>query len=362
MDSFGFGINIGVNDMFSSAFDNIANKINNLPNMTSSALARVESGFANIKLGGNIAAVGLAMSAPFILAIDKAAEFSDINADIMKTTGQTIQEVSEFSKELENIDTRTSLGGLLEITKIGGSIGVATNQMLGFTNAIDMANVALGDEFKGGAEQITKELGTLKNLFDTTKGMEYGLAMSSIGSAINELGAVGLATGPNLSDFAKRMGQLVEIAPSLKATLGLGATLEELGLKSEVAAGGLSNVLLVAGENATTFSKQLGLSLQDFREIYSSRPEEIIMRLGQSFKGLDEVGVAQKLKELKIGRQESIKVFSSLKDNTDLLQKRMTLAGDAFDKNTSLSKEFGIILWQQLLIRLVMFWKYYQRV
>ncbi len=342
MEGLGFGITISLNDLFSGAVNEAINQFKGLQGVTETVANSVEKSFEKLKLGAGIATAGAILATPFVLGIEKAAEFSDINADIMKTTGQSIQEVTDFSKELEKIDTRTSLKNLLEITKIGGSMGVATNQMLGFTTAIDMASVALGDEFKGGVETVTKELGTIKNLFANTKAMDYGLAMSSIGSAINELGAVGQASGGNIADFTKRIGQLGAVAPSLNATLGLGATLEELGITSERAAGGLANVLLVAGENASAFSKQLGLSLQDFREIYSNKPEEMIMRLGQSLKGLDEVGVTQKLKELKVGSQESLQVFLSLKDNTDLLRQRMELAGSAFDSNTSLSNEFAI--------------------
>lgn len=276
------------------------------------------------------------------IAVNKAGAYSDQIADIQKATGQTKQETEALANEIAKFDTRTSLSNLLDIAKIGGSIGVAQDQIGGFVQTVDMATVALGDEFSGGVEQITRSLGTLKGVFSETKGMRADEAMSRIGSSINYLGSVGTATGGVMADFANRIGQLGSLAPTVTQTLGLGATLQELGLSAEIASGGLTNLILVAGENAERFAKQLGMGTQEFRNLLSNSPNDVITQLAESFKGLAGADIIQRLQALKIGTQESIKVFQALSENTDLLKLRQTQASEAFAENTSLSQEFAI--------------------
>lgn len=276
------------------------------------------------------------------MAVNKAGAYSDQIADIQKTTGQTKQETEALANEIGKLDTRTSLTSLLDIAKIGGSIGIAKDQMQGFVQTVDMATVALGDEFSGGVEEITRSLGTLKGLFSETKSLRADEAMSRIGSSINYLGSVGTATGGVMADFANRIGQLGSLAPTVTQTLGLGATLQELGLGADIASGGLTNLILVAGENAERFAKQLGMGTQEFRNLLSNSPNDVILKLAESFKGLAGADIIQRLQVLKVGTQESIKVFQALSENTDLLKLRQTQASEAFSENTSLAQEFAM--------------------
>lgn len=274
--------------------------------------------------------------------IGKAGVFSDKIADIQKTTGQSKEEVEGLASAFGRLDTRTSLNNLLDIAKIGGAIGVGKEEMQGFVKVMDMASVALGDEFGGGVEEISKNLGTLKNLFSETKSLKYDEAMSKIGSSINHLGSVGTATGGNIADFTKRMGALGSLGPTLTQTLGIGATLEELGINSEIASGGLTNLFLTAGKEADKFALQLGMTTKQFQDLLSQNPNELVFRLSNSLKGLNDAQLIQVLDGLKISSQESIKVFQSLSSNTGLLVERQKQAADSFRENTSLSAEFAI--------------------
>lgn len=86
--------------------------------------------------------------------VEAYASIDDAMSGVMKTTGMTREEVEALNESLKNIDTRTSQEGLLTIAQIGGRMGLAKDQILSFTEAVDKANVALGDSFSGGAEEI----------------------------------------------------------------------------------------------------------------------------------------------------------------------------------------------------------------
>jgi TP901 family phage tail tape measure protein len=275
-------------------------------------------------------------------AILVAAEYSDSFADIQKTTGMTNDEVRELNTQLQGINTRTSQIDLLNISKIGGQIGIAKEEMFGFVEAVDKAVVALGDEFSGGAEQVAKELGVLKNLFKETKEMDAGEAILRIGSAINELGAAGSATGPVIADFAQRMGQLGNLSPQIAQTMGLGAAFEELGLTAEIASGGLANILLTAAANTDDFARHLGMTNQAFKDLINSDPNEVVLKLAESFKGLPTDQVVSQMNDLGIASQEAKKVMSLLSDQTEVVRDKQQLAASAMEAATSLTDEFNL--------------------
>ncbi|MGN7887408.1 phage tail tape measure protein [Dyadobacter sp. 22481] len=275
-------------------------------------------------------------------AITGAAEISDAFGDVRKTTGMTTQEVVELNKAVQKIDTRTAQKDLMDIAKTGGQIGIAKEEMLGFVESVDKAVVALGDEFTGGAEEVAASMGTMSKLFKETKDLEAGEAINDIGSAINELGAAGSATGPVVADFTTRIGQLGKLAPAIDQTMGLGAALQELGLTAEIAAGGLTNILLGSTKATAEYAKQIGITEKEFKKLVNSDPNEVILRLAQSFKGLPTDVVVKQMDALGIKSQEATKVMMLLSDKTDMVKEKQALANKAMKEGTSLTNEFNI--------------------
>ena len=274
-------------------------------------------------------------------SIKSAAKMTDAMSDIEKSTGMTTAEVRGLVDEINKIDTRTKTEALLEIAKVAGQLGIAKNEVVGFTKSVDMAVVALGDEFTGGAEQVASKLGTLKTIFKETKDLEAGDAINKIGSAINELGAAGSATGPVIQDFTQRMGQLGDLSPQITQTMGLGAAFQELGLSSEIAAGGLTNILLTAAKEAGPFATQMKMSEKAVLDLINTNPNEFLLKLAESLKGLPADQVAKHLDDMGIKSQEATKVMSLLKDQTDLVRSRQETANKAFEQGTSLMAEFA---------------------
>ncbi|MCX6216415.1 phage tail tape measure protein [Spirosoma sp.] len=275
--------------------------------------------------------------------IKKALALSDMMAGVAKATGQSAEEVQQLSQELDKIDTRSSKESLMDIAQIGGQLGVANTELLGFVKSVDMANVALGDEFSGGAEEVSSKLGGLQKLFKETKDLQAGEAISKIGSAINELGAAGSATGPVVAEFTARIGQLGDLAPQISQTLGLGAAFQELGMTAEISASGLTNILQTASVDTATFAQQIGVSDAQMKNFIRNDPNEFLMRLAESFKGVPIDVVNTRLVELGIKSMEANKVMSLLKDQTDMVRQKQELASKAMAEGTSLQKEFNTV-------------------
>ncbi|HEX8349087.1 MAG TPA: hypothetical protein VF598_03930, partial [Hymenobacter sp.] len=295
--------------------------------------------FAGIQIG--VEAVVNSLKQLGSESIDAAKENSDAIADMEKALNLTTVEAKALDDQLSGIDTRTSQENLEGIAIAAGQLGIAADQADEFTVAVDQAVVALGDEFSGGVEDVTKSLGGLQKLFKQTKDESPADAITKIGSAVNALGADGSATGPVIADFTARIGQLADLAPEITQTLGLGAALQELGLTSEIAAGGVSNVLLTAAKDTAGFGKQIGLTSKEFENLINTDPNEVLLRLAASFKGASQTQIISTLDSLGIKSQEATKVVELLASKTDIVRQKQALASKEFEKGTSLTDEFA---------------------
>lgn len=277
------------------------------------------------------------------VAIDLAVKLTDTYGDMQKATGLSADEVEKLDKNLQKIDTRTSSDGLREMAVVAGQLGIAGEEVEGFVKGVDRVNVALGDEFTGGIEEVSKSLGGLKKIFSDTKDMKYEDALNKIGSSLNTLGATGSAKAPDIANFASRVAQLGDLAPKSAAEiLGLGSGFLELNVSAEIASSGLKNVFTTAAGDIPVFSQQLGISKQKMEDLINTNPNEFLFRLAESFKGATPTQMVAQLNQLGIRSQEGQGAVMLLAKNTDFFRQRQNEANKAFVQGTSVMDEFNI--------------------
>lgn len=310
--------------------------------------------------------------------VEANARISDSIADVRKTTQLGAKDLAgyddavvQLSDNLKGLDTRTSFAELLDISRIGGQLGIgqelieqfktlrdlgketeaalvldqAREELFGFTEAIDKTVVALGDELGGGVEGISQDLGKLNQVLGVAdeKGTAGGIL--AIGSAINSLGASGTTNGRFIVDFAKRVGSIAPQANiSAAQVLGLGATLDELGQSPEVAATSIQKLLIAIGQDVPKFAEIAGVSVKEFSETLKVDGNEALLQVlegaGATGGGLEELGKI--LEDFGISGARTSQVLGVLTSNTDLLRKRQALASEEFEKATSIQEEFNI--------------------
>ena len=333
-----------------SAIDKFTAPVNRMSNSVSAFASRTQRDFRNagqgaMALGRSAGMMGLAVVAPLGLMAKTAVEFEDRMSDVSKTTGLTGIELEKFSADILKMSkrTRTSIEDLQSISEIGGQLGIAKKDLLGFVDAGNKFNVALGKDFEGGVEEAITSVGKMATLFKDTKSLDISTAIMATGSAINQLGAMGAGTSSNISEFTLRMGALPsQLKDTATNTIALGTYFEELGIDARIAAGGMTNLLLVAGEQIGGFAKQMGLSEKVASKLLSTDPSEFAKKFASSFKGMAPDKLAQKLKDLKVGTQETIKVIGALGNNQERLTYLQKESGKAFGENTSLINEYNV--------------------
>ena len=273
------------------------------------------------------------------------AELSDSFADIRKTTDMTATEVEVLNAAFGKLDTRTSRQELREMAVVAGQLGIAKDQVLPFVDSVDKLNVALGDEIKGGAEEVAKQMGTLRNVLTDMKSDNISDDMLRIGNAVNELGAAGFATAPVVVDFANRIGGVgLSLGLTSDEVLGLAATLQELNVSTERGGTAVTKILQKMTTNVADFAKIAGIPTKEFTDLVNTdlfgafnKVLEGSKRGGQSATLLSGI-----IKELEVSGAGASEVFAKLGGNTEMLAEKVKLAGTSLQGTDSILNEFNI--------------------
>lgn len=276
--------------------------------------------------------------------VDAYATIDDAMSAVQKTTGMTREEVESLRNSLQNIDTRTSTEKLLKIAEIGGRLGLAKEDIEDFARSVDVANVALGDSFQGGAEEIATVLGKIRGAFQDTKEMGIEDAFNAIGSALNSVGATCTATEGNVAQFAQRLGALPDaMKPSVQEAIGLGAAFENASINAEVAATAYGQLMTKAASNIGKFAAAMGEPVEEIRELLNTNPVEFMLRFAESMRGMPADELGAQLKDLKlnaVGVQEAIGAMSS---QTEEFRRILEVSATEFANGTSMMEEFGTV-------------------
>lgn len=274
--------------------------------------------------------------------IDYNNKLVDAQTKVGKATGMTNEEVKELTKSFSEFKTRTSNMDLLKIAEVGGKLGVPTSEIKAFTQEVDKAFVALGDNFSGGVEAVANKLGKLKGIFKETKDQNVADAINDIGSALNELDNQGTASAENVSDFALRVGTLPEkLKPTIAETLGLGAAFEESGLNAERASSGYNKFVRVAATETKKFAEVMRISEQEVKNLINQDPLQFFLKFAEGAKGLDATEISKMLEFLKLNDAEVISVIGAASESTDRFRKSIETSNQALAEGTSLQTEFN---------------------
>lgn len=298
------------------------------------------NGFANLVKSslGPLAALAAAQK-----IIQNNAKISDLVADVAKAADISIESVNRLADTLEKRLTRTSLADQLSIAEIGGKLGVAEKDLFGFVDAIDVVNVALGDQFGGSVEATTDVLGKLRNVLTDIRTDNIGKDIQNIGNALNFLEAQGAASAGTIADFAGRIaGAGRNLGVTSGQIIGVSATLDELGVNAERGSSAYVRILQRVAASPAAFAKAAGVSAKDFTTLVN---EDIAGALNLFLSKINDQKLSntelqQVLKSLKLGGVGTAETVGKLGQNMELLNRRTEEAGRSLKSTDSIQQEF----------------------
>lgn len=289
---------------------------------------------------------------------------SDKMGEVRKTTGFTSEEVGKLSDNLQKMDTRTPIQTLMELSAAAGRLGLNTEEdVRGFTEAANEMLVALPELGQDGATQMMKVAIATGEVGKIRKQMEQGsiqgssataVAMEKIASTVDRLRATTAAAAPPVTDFVKRVGAVgAQSGISIDQVAALGATVDELGMGTEMAATALSRMIPAIKRNAFSIAQAIGVKPETITQLYETgHAMDVILMILKHIresnmnpdsveKLLDTGGMADIMKELNQQGARAGIVFAGLSQNVDELERNLGTAKNAYEEGTAIMDEYN---------------------
>ena len=277
--------------------------------------------------------------------IDYNGELSDSQADVMKTTGLTKEQVDDLTKSFGTFKTRTARIELLKLAEDAGRLGITgVKNLKDYVEVANQVKVALGDDL---SDEAIREIGKINNIYRVGEqtGKDFAQANLALGSSINEVSASGANQAGFLVDYLKRQaGVAAQTKISADQNIGYAATFDEIGQSVEVSATAMNKVWIDMFKNSADYAKIAGMSLKDFTNLMNTDANEAMIRFLEGLNGNNE-GMAvmvDKLSDLEVGGARGVQALLALSNNTKLLKERQEQASTAMQEATSLTNEYNI--------------------
>lgn len=295
-----------------------------------------------------------------------AMTLSDKMGEVRKTTGFTADEVGELSNNLAKLDTRTPVQNLMELAAAAGQLGLNTQEdVQGFTEAANMMLVALPEMGQDGATQMMKIAIATGEVKKIQKQMQEGtiegssataVAMEKIASTIDRLRATTAAAAPPIADFVKRVGAVgAQSGISVDQVAALGATVDSLGMGTEMAGTALARMIPAVKNHAFDIAQAIGVTPDTIRNMYETgHAMDVILMILQHIKDanmdhdpnsieklLGTGGMGEIMKELNQQGARAGIVFAGLSQNVDELRRNLATANSAYQEGTAIMDEYN---------------------
>lgn len=270
------------------------------------------------------------------------ATMQEAEANVMKYTGMTREQVADLNEELKNMDTRTPREQLNALAGDAGRLGITSKEgILEFVDAADKINVALGEDL---GEDAVKNIGKLAQMFGEDKNLGLRGAMLATGSTINAVAQSCSASEPFLVQFTSRVAGAAHQAGIAQADiLGFAASMDENMLREETSATAYQKILMKMYTDTEKFANAAGLELNSFSKLLKEDANEALLQFAE---GLSKKGgladLAPIFGDLKTEGAGVSTVLSVMAGKADEIRERQKLANEAYREGTSIIEEFNV--------------------
>lgn len=275
-------------------------------------------------------------------AVTSNLELSDSLADIQKTTGLSEEAISNLSRSIDEIDTRTGQQQLHELATVAGQIGLRSQEdVLGFVKASNMITVSLNELGSEGTASLMK----LAQLTGDVQNMGVEKSLLAIGSSINELSASSSATAGPIVDLMNRLGGIATQSHiSTSELAAIGATADALGQSMEVTGTSMNKFIATLLSSSDQVAYAVNMDAKALRDMLESgKTMDAIIAVMQK---MNEMGGIQALAPIMgdLGSEGArmTAVLSALSKNVGFLKSQVDLSREAFAEATSIQNEYNV--------------------
>jgi TP901 family phage tail tape measure protein len=272
-----------------------ADKFNSTLGKATSSIAGF--GKAAVKTAAvGVAAFGTAIAGVGAVSVKAAIDFESAFAGVIKTTdgladsitGELTPAGEEMQQQFRDLakEVPVAVEELLAIGEVGGQLGIASENLIGFTETI----AAMGEATNLTTEEAAVGFAQLANVMGTSQDQ-----IENMGSAIVDLGNNFATNERDILSFASRLAGAGEVAGLTEAdVLGISAAFSSVGIQAQ--AGGtatskaiidMNTAAIEGGETMEIFAAVAGIEAENFGAAWEEDAGGVF---GEFVKGLGLAG------------------------------------------------------------------------
>lgn len=279
--------------------------------------------------------------------IKKNKEFSDQLANVRKVSNLPMDDINQLANNLSEIDSRTSLKGLMELSYTGAKLGFGNYGIEGLESfarsAVKVQN-ALSEDM--GADAMTA-LSKMVEVMGLIPKMGVERAMDATGSAIFKLASTSTATGTNIVEFSKRLMGLANIAHiTVPELLAIGSAADSMALAPEVASTAFNKLITAMQKQPNLIENALKIDKGTISDMYQAgHMADAMVLVFEKMRekgGMNALMHAGVFKDLGSDGARLVSVMATMANRVDILNKHMATSRQAFEESTAVAQEYAI--------------------
>lgn len=280
-------------------------------------------------------------------AYEANKRFSDSMANVRKVSGLTMDEIGKLANNLSKIDSRTGLGGLMELGYTGAKLGFGNYGIEGLESfaksAVKVQN-ALSEDM--GADSMTA-LSKMVEVMGLIPKMGVERAMDATGSAIFKLASTSTATGTNIVEFSKRLMGLANIAHiTTPELLAIGSAADSMALMPEVAATAFNKLITAVQKQPNLIENALHIEKGTISDMYQAgKMTDALVMIFEKMRekgGMNALMQSGVFKDLGSDGARLVAVMATMANRVDMLNAHLAVSRQAFEEGTAVAQEYAI--------------------
>lgn len=264
-------------------------------------------------------------------------------ANVARTSGLVGNELASLRTEFVDLAQTmpTSFADLTEIGTLGSQLGVAANDLAGFTQTVVRFSTATGIS----AQQSAMAFGRLGNILGVTAS-EY----ERLGSSIAFAGLKAVATEAEIVAIAQQIGPIARLSNvSADGVIGLATAMASVKIPPELARsvitktfGDIQKAVETVSPKLAAFGEVAGMSGQEFANAWKSDATGAFVQLLKGITTNGE-GAYAALDKIGITSRRDTPALLKLAQNYDLVSKSLDNSRKGWEDGTELARQYGII-------------------
>lgn len=265
---------------------------------------------------------------------------NQLAADGTKNTEQVFKDLREQFRQLKQ-EIPVEWGALTEIGKLGGQLGISTNDLVNFTENVAKFSATTDLSIQDSATAF----GRLGQLLPDVSG-QY----DKLGSAILGVGVQAVATEGQIVNTAQQIASTANLAGLASSeVVGLASALASLGISPELSRGlivrlfgNINNAISTGGFRLQEFGRLTGQTAEQFANAWRANPADELIKF---LNGVNNEGTrAQKtLTDIGITSVRDIPALLKLAQNFGEVSDQINIANESFASGSVINDQYGII-------------------